>query len=211
MKLGNKGHGRVRTTILIGTCLTVGAIGGPGIAGAAEKLAQNVFVTNTASNPIPVAPQGTTQIAGTVTVANQPAPPPAPAAPIPIQIRIKSSPVTRDAPTSTETLFTVPQGKVLTIEYAEFYFSQPADAYNANLQISCGIQQTENIEEVSYHLPQVEGANLTRIFAGPIKMLIPPGRCVQSHVTIINTDIPENGTYYVNGGITGYLSDLPAS
>jgi len=209
MKAGPKARARLRAGSLVAACAVAGAVAGPGLATAAEKLAQDVFVTNTANNPVPVASQGTTQVAGTVTVANQPEPPAPPAQPRPIQIRIPSSPVTHDHPTSTERLFTVPQGKVLTIEYAEFYFSQPADAYNADLHIDCGVQETENIEETTVHLPEVQGSNLQRIFAGPIKMLVPPGRCVVSHVTVINTDIPETVTYYINGGITGYLSDLP--
>ena len=141
-------------------------------------------------------------------MANQPVPP---AAPTPIQIRLQGSPVTNDAPTAVETLFNVPEGKLLTVEYAEVYFSAPADAYNASLYVDCTFGDPESqIDASNYHLQEIQGPNLSRVFGGPMKMLVPAGACLRSHVTVVNTDIPEGSTLFVHGSITGYLSDAVA-
>jgi hypothetical protein len=155
MKAGPKARARLRTGSLIAACAVAGAVAvavaGPGLATAAEKLAQDVFVTNTANNPVRVAPQGTTQVAGTVTVANQPEPPAPPALPRPIQIRIPSSPVTHDHPTSTERLFTVPQGKVLPdlrdtfgtpLQFRGCFLAPPPglEPGTCGLEVRCSIQ-----------------------------------------------------------------------
>jgi len=210
MKLGSKGHARLRTVTLIGGCLAAAVVAVPGVSTAAEKI-QDVFVTNTADNPVPVASQGTAQVAGTVTVANQPEPPAPPAQPVPRQFKLEGKPVTREAPTALETVYTVPEGKLLTVEYAEVYFSAPADGYNADLLVSCysGDPRVGPIHSSNYHLPEIQGPDLQRIFGGPIKLLVPAGRCLRTHVTVKNTDIPEGNTLFVHGSVTGYLSDLP--
>jgi predicted ATPase len=46
------------------------------------------------------------------------------------------------------------------------------------------------------------------IFGGHVKLMVPAGRCLRTHVTVENTDIPEGNTLIVHGSITGYLSDL---
>jgi hypothetical protein len=53
-------------------CLALGVAFGPPLAGAATETLKDVIVRNTTSNPVPVAPQGTTSVAGTVTVGNLP-------------------------------------------------------------------------------------------------------------------------------------------
>jgi hypothetical protein len=193
-------------TLLVG----IAALSIPTSTHAADK--SEVRVINTTAEAVPVAVQGTTQVTGTVTVANQPAPP---AKPEPIQIRLEGRPVTQAQPTGTETIFKVPEGKLLTVEFAQLYFSllaaeNPTDAYNANLHIGCAPTPTDGpIDFITYHLPEIQGPNLYRIFGGPVKLLVPGGACLRSSVTVINTTIPENVTLYINGSITGYLSDAP--
>jgi hypothetical protein len=53
-------------------CLALGAVFGSPLAGAATETLKDVIVRNTTSDPVPVAPQGTTPVAGTVTVGNLP-------------------------------------------------------------------------------------------------------------------------------------------
>ncbi len=210
MKLGPRARSRTRIVVLIGGCLAAGAIAVPGVSVAA-KAVQDVFVTNTAANPVPVAPQGTTQVAGTVTVANQPEPPAAPEQPRPVQIRLEPTPATHDQPTAAGILYTVPEGKLLTIEYAQLYFSAPADAYNASIHVLCipPNGETELLDRATTHLPEIEGPNLTRIFGGPVKLQVAEGHCLRFTVTIRQEDIGENHTFFVNGYVSGYLSDLP--
>jgi hypothetical protein len=60
-----------RTVLLAVVSAAVVALAvAPGIAGAATK--SDVRVVNTAAEAVPVAPQGTTQVAGTVNVGNSP-------------------------------------------------------------------------------------------------------------------------------------------
>jgi hypothetical protein len=211
MKLGSKGRARVRTLVLIGGCLAAAAIAVPGVS-TATKVVQDVLVTNTADNPVPVAPQGTTEVAGTVNVANQPEPPAPPAQPVPRQFRLVGMPVTREAPTAIETVYTVPEGKLLTVEYAEFHFSGHVQGRVADLLTDCygSDPRTGSIHAGTYHLPEIQSGDLHRIFGGPIKLLVPAGRCLLSRVNVRSTDIPEGNTIVVHGSVTGYLTDAPA-
>lgn len=63
---------RARVAPLAAACIVVGVAFGPSFAGAAENL-KDVFVANTAANPIPTSAVGTTEVAGSVEVSNLPA------------------------------------------------------------------------------------------------------------------------------------------
>lgn len=62
---------RLRSAALATACLTLGAGFGPQIATAADNF-KGVIVRNDTTDPVPVAPQGTTQVGGTVEVGNLP-------------------------------------------------------------------------------------------------------------------------------------------
>lgn len=62
-----------RIVLIAFACLMLGAAFGPPVAGAAADKFKDVVIRNTPEDPVPVVPQGTTQIAGTVEVGNLPA------------------------------------------------------------------------------------------------------------------------------------------
>lgn len=63
---------RTRAAALATVCVVVGVAFGPSFAGAADNL-KDVFVANTAADPVPTAAVGTTNVAGSVAVSNLPA------------------------------------------------------------------------------------------------------------------------------------------
>jgi hypothetical protein len=213
MKLGSTNAARLRTAVLIGGGLAAATIAGPGLATAAVKAAQEVVIVN--EQPVPVAVDGPTEVTGTVTVANQPQPPAPPAQPVPIQIRLEGSWVSRENPVANETVYTVPEGKLLTVEYAELRFwDLGADAQRGYFYVDCdgGADREGPIHSGIYHLPEIEGGNEDRIFGGPLKLLVPAGRCLKSYLLIYGRDLNEGTSVVVHGTVTGYLTDAaPAS
>jgi hypothetical protein len=199
----------LRTTILIVVCVAVGSIAGPGIAEAADKAAQSVFVSNTAEQPVPVAPQGTTQIAGTVTVANQPAPPAPEAKPTPIQKRFTGSIDDANHGSFSTIAYTVPEGKVLTVEYGQIYVIKPYEVNSVSFSVGCGGGQGD-LEAVVWQQPELPSSATWRLFGGPMTLVVPGGNCLVARLHVLETNIPDNVGLGVNGGFTGLLTDAPA-
>lgn len=201
MRLASSNRPRMRTVVMACGCLAAVAIAIPGFAAAGVKTVQEVFVTNTTDEPVPVAQQGP------VTVANQPEPP---AQPVPIQLRLEGTSVSRTDTVASETVYTVPEGKLLTVEHAQLFFWNLASARSAFFYVSCdgGGGRDGTIHSARAHLPEIDGGKQDRIFAGPTKLLVPAGRCLKSQVVIVGSDLSEGTSVVVHGSITGHLSDL---
>lgn len=207
MRLSTPNRSRLRTVILACGCFAAVVIAIPGLAAAGVKTVQEVFVTNTIDEPVPVAQQGATTVTGSVTVANQPEPP---AQPVPIQIRLEGTSVSRTDPSASETLYTVPEGKLLTVEYGQLHFWNLARAQTAFFFVSCdgGAPVDGTVDSARGHLSQIDSGEQDRVFAGPMKLLVPGGRCLRSNVVVVGSDLPEGTSVVVHGSVTGYLSDL---
>jgi hypothetical protein len=210
---------KVRTVVFVGGCIVAGLVAMPGYA-VAKGVVQDVFITNTATDPVPVTPQGTTQIAGTVTVANPTReitgtvtvanPTPVPAAPIPVQQTFSEKPITRAAPFASGILYEVPQGKVLTVEYfqAHWLFSGVA-LRQASLRVGCTPPPEGTIDAMQVFLPDQDAGIGYHVVGGPVKIIVPGGSCLTYDVGANYADIDEDTTLYMYGGFSGYLTDAP--
>lgn len=191
--------GRLRTSsrgvilVVIAGSFTLGAIVGPAAVEAADKITE-VLVTNSDSQPVPVK--------GTVTVANQPGIPPAP---LPFQRDFKFS-GTGLFVVFGETLYTVPTGKSLTIEYGQISMANSVDVIDASFSVGCSIPQTGAVGRASYELPAVPAGDHLKVFGGPMGIHVPEGACLRFQAT---TQPEFEGGVEVRGSITGYLSDAP--
>jgi hypothetical protein len=184
----------------------------PAFATAATA-AQHVFVTNSAEHPVPVAPKGTTRVSGTVTVAN---PTPAAAAPLLIQQAFETQPITRDAPFASGTLYEVPVGKLLTVEYFQAHWSFSGvglrqAGLRAGQTCSFGESTDPNIDRLQTFFPDQNAGDGYHVVGGPVKLLVPSGGCLTYEVGANYADIGEGTTIYMYGGFTGYLTDAPAA
>jgi len=104
-----------RKLLLVACGVVVGALILP-IGVATAKEIQDVFVTNTSANPVPTAAQGTTNVAGTVQVADNRQP---------FETRIDLS--TDDGDFTDNNGFTVPAGKRLVVEFVSVNITMPPD------------------------------------------------------------------------------------
>ena len=103
----------------LGIVLAALSVASPSIKAKAPST-QNVFVTNTASNPVPVAVNGTANISGTVNIGNNSS------APIPVVEVTAAQRIPKTFETgiyfntgatdSYNTFYTVPDGKVLVVQ-----------------------------------------------------------------------------------------------
>jgi len=105
-----------RKLLLVACGVAVGALILPtGVATAAKEI-QDVFVTNTSANPVPTTAQGTTNVAGTVQVADNRQP---------FETRVNLS---ADNGVFTDiNSFTVPSGKRLVVEFVSVHITMPPD------------------------------------------------------------------------------------
>ena len=180
---------------------------------AAKAAIQDVFITNTPENPIPVAPQGTTQIAGTVTVANPPA---AASEPVLVQKAFETQPITREQPFTSGTLYEVPAGKLLTVDYfqAHWIFSG-VGLRQASLRAGkCPLFQPTgdpNVDRLQVFFPDQNAGLGYHVVGGAVSLVVPAGSCLTYEVGAVNTDIQEGSTLFVYGGFTGRLTDAPAA
>jgi hypothetical protein len=178
---------------------------------ATKEAIQNVFITNTADNPVPVAPQGTTNVTGTVTVAN---PTPPAAQPVLVQKGFETQPITRQDPFVGGQLYEVPPGKVLTVEHfqAHWLFSG-VHLRQASLRAGgCSFYQPTgdaNIDRLQVFFPDQDAGVGYHVVGGPVKLVVPAGNCLTYEVGADYADIQEGTTLYVYGGFTGYLTDAP--
>jgi hypothetical protein len=206
----------VRKSALLALAIWLTGLGAlaarPALAATRDAI-QNVFITNTADNPVPVSPQGTTQVAGTVTVAN---PTPAASQPTLVQQGFETQPITRQQPFVGGTLYQVPAGKVLTVEYFQVHwifsgvhlrqailraagncsYAPPADA---------------NIDRAQVFFPDQAAGDGYHVAGGSVKLLVPAGGCLTYEVGAVYSDIAEGSTLYVYGSFTGTLTDAPAA
>jgi hypothetical protein len=209
MKLGNTARSRVRLAVLAVACVVTGVVAGPGLADAAQNVVQSVLVTNTASNPVPVASTGTTQVAGTVTVANQPTPPAPAPKPKPIQKRFAGTIDDTNHGAFATTAYNVPQGKVLTVEYGQLYVIKPYEVNGVSFSVSCSANEGTDTESVVWQLPELPSAQTWHLFGGPMTLVVPGGSCLQARLHVLETNIPDGTGLGVNGGFSGFLTDAP--
>ncbi|MDX6594254.1 MAG: hypothetical protein QOJ13_3450 [Gaiellales bacterium] len=209
MKLGNKARSRVRPAVLAVACVVTGVVAGPGLADAAQRVAQDVFVTNTAANPVPVAPQGTTQVAGTVNVANQPEPPAPEPKPRPIQKRFEGTISDENHGAFATVAYNVPAGKILTVEYGQLYVIKPYEVNGVSFSVSCSANAGTDIESVVWQLPELASSETWHLFGGPMTLVVPGGSCLQARLHVLESNIPSGTGLGVNGGFTGFLTDAP--
>jgi hypothetical protein len=212
MKLRSKARPRARLVLLAAACIAVGVIAGPGIAGAAQTVVQSVFVTNTASNPVPVQTQGTTQVAGTVTVANQPTPPAPQPKPVSIQRRFTGSIDDANHGAFSTIVYQVPEGKQLTVEYVQIYTIKPYEANSVSFSVACGgTDDGANVQDAVYQQPELASSKTWRLYGGPMTLVVPGGNCLVARLHVLETDIPSNIGLGVNGAMTGLLTDEPGT
>ena len=211
-----KVRSKARALLLVVAGVIAGIVVVPGVAAAKDALTE-VIIKNTPANPVPVAPQGTTQvngsvsvtnpITGTVTVANPtPAPPPAP---VPVQGTFDQKEITRANPFAGGVLYEVPAGKTLIVEFfqAHWLFSG-VGLRQAQLLVSCnnnapGTNPTVFLQEqdsgLGYH-----------VVGGATRLHVPGGSCLRYSVGAISTDIGEGTTLFMYGHFTGQLIDAAA-
>jgi hypothetical protein len=109
-----KRFAHARSAVLALVCIALGTVFGPTLARGAVDSVKDVIVRNSTSEPVPVAPQGTTQVGGTVKVDDS----------TPVKVQGSNAQLDRFqvrktlfiTSTSTEEygfheLFTVPEGK----------------------------------------------------------------------------------------------------
>jgi hypothetical protein len=169
-----------------------------------------VLIANTPANPVPVAPQGTTEVTGTVTVANPTPPAPPVPVPVPVQGSFDQQPITRSDPFAGGVLYEVPEGKTLIVEFfqAHWIFSG-VGLRQAQLLVSCNdnapgtnpsVFLEDNVAGLGYH-----------VVGGETRLMVPGGSCLRYSVGAISTDIGEGTTLFMYGHFTGQLIDDPAS
>jgi len=110
-----------KRTAMVAAALLVTALAVTGFAGAAPKdpNPKEVVVTNDATQPVPTAPQGTTQVEGSVVVANTAS------APVPVDVQEDSSELTLfsgqidmdGGQMASDQLVDIPAGKRFVVEY----------------------------------------------------------------------------------------------
>ena len=214
---------KARALLLVGGCIVAGIVAVPGFA-VAKGVVQDVFITNTATDPVPVVAQGTTAVTGSVSIANPitgavtitnpitvanptPAPPPEP---VPVQAVFNEKPITRAAPFASGTLYEVPEGKLLVVEFfqAHWLFSGVA-MRQADLRVSCNDNPPGTNAQVFF--PDQDAGLGYHVVGGATKLLVPGGSCLTYEVGANYADIDEGTTLYVYGYFTGYLIDAPAA
>ena len=204
---------KARTLLLVGGCIVAGIVAVPGFA-VAKGVVQDVFITNTAANPVPVALQGATEVTGTVSIANpitgtvtvaNPTPAPAPE-PVPVQAVFSEKPITRAAPFASGILYEVPEGKTLVVEFfqAHWLFSG-VGLRQADLRVSCNDNAPGTNAQV--FMPDQDSGIGYHAVGGATKLLVPGGSCLTYEVGVVNTDLDEGTTLYMYGYFTGYLID----
>ena len=186
---------KARGILLVSGCIVAGLLAVPGYA-VAKGVVQDVFITNTTANPVPVTPQGTTEVAGTVSVGNPitgtvsianpitgtvtvanptPAPPPAP---VPVQGSFDQEPITNDAPFASGVLYEVPEGKLLVVEFfqAHWLFSG-VGVRQAQLLVSCNDNPPGT--NASVFLDDRDAGLGYQVVGGETKLHVPGGSCLQ--------------------------------
>ena len=198
-----------RAAVLVTVGIAAGVVAVPGIAVAADKL-QEVIIANTPANPIPVAPQGTTEVTGTVTVANPTPPAPPVQLPVPVQGSFDQQEITRSDPFANGVLYEVPEGKTLIVEFfqAHWLFSG-VGVRQAQLLVSCNDNPPGT--NPSVFLEDNDAGLGYQVVGGETRLMVPGGSCLLYSVGAVSTDIAEGTTLYMYGHFTGQLIDSPAA
>jgi hypothetical protein len=145
------------------------------------KLKTGTAVNNTTANPVPV---------------NE--------ASSPLQLTLPSPGLTRDAPYASGDLYTVPAGKVLTVEFASVYISAPIRLREANFLVGC-IASAPPIQNGLVKLPLANTGTAYTSAGGPLQLFVPAGGCLRYQFGAESADICVGCTWNVNGYVNGSL------
>jgi hypothetical protein len=213
---------RILTIAILGLA-GAALLGPPGVAVAA-KVVQDVFITNTSANPVPVA--GTVdvgnlpasqEVTGTVDVGNLPAPDHAPAETFDAEAIL--APGIGGFPVDSEVLLEVPEGKTAVIETASAWF-QGEVGFVPRVTISQGIIGVGGSKHFLALSQQGVAAvpsdpDFQRaVFTGtePLRMYAPAGSTVRADVFL---PLLTQGQYSTSTvaivSVSGYFVSTPAA
>jgi hypothetical protein len=125
----------MRKKLLVALGLVVGVLFLlPGISTAADSF-KNVFINNTAANPVPTQAQGTTQVAGSVDVRTNPEA----RAPYVHSQLFNQTATTCTNFVCTASFPTVPAGQRLVVTYASARYALSSDGTAPSVRLSAGV------------------------------------------------------------------------
>jgi hypothetical protein len=204
---------RARTIGLAVACVAVGATFGPTLATAAGEKITDVFVTNGDANPVPTKAIGTTEVTGTVGISGTPSVNVANTTPIPVEpvAGPASTPFARHITlafggsgpeTADQTIFTLPAGKRLTIEFVTF-----TDLQRLVGMEQFAVQATTNGDFVTHYFAPQDTASNGDTVSQQTSIVADPGTQVRVYAQLTDPLGSDTTTFFMHGSLVGTLTD----